>query len=316
MVDYKEHMTKHYEDMLNLKISLGYSVPRGLAPITGFIAFCAELRPNADGFSRMMVEDWLGQQHFKTNTTHNLAITKIRNFARYLVSIGVDAYVPDDEYSVRVIHYTPYIFTDQELECLFEAFDSIAPWKQSPHREHIVPVLFRMMYCCGMRPSEPPSLLLEDVDLKKREIYIRQAKGRKDRRILISADLAELCREYLCRTAPHKYFFEHLDGRPISTSWARYQFNICWDSSGLPRRKIPRPYDLRHNFATRTMMRWVNENKDVMALTSFLSAYMGHTEFTATLYYIHLLPERLLKSAGINWQRFSVIYPEVVYEQD
>lgn len=315
-MNYKERMTAHYDDMLSLKISLGYSVPRGLAPIPDFIAFCDKSNPDADGFSRTMVEDWLGHQHFKTNTTHNLAVTKIRNFARYLVSIGIAAYIPDDEYSVRVIHYTPYIFTDEELERLFNAFDSLMPCSWSPRREYIVPVLFRMMYCCGMRPSEPPALLMEDVNLANREIYIRQSKGRKDRRILISSDLAELCRDYVCRTTPKRYFFEHPDGCPISTRWARYQFNICWDSSGLPKRRTPRPYDLRHNYATRTMMRWVNEGKDVMALASFLSAYMGHTEFTATLYYIHLLPERLLKSAGIDWRQFATIYPEVTHEQD
>lgn len=315
-MEYKERMTQHYEHMIALKISLGYSVPRGLEPIPSFIAFCSERHTEADGFSRAMIEDWLGQKHFKTNTTHNLAVTKIRNFARYLMSVGIDAHIPDEEYSVRVIHYTPYIFTDEELGRLFEAFDSMTPCKQSPCRESISPVLFRMMYCCGMRPAEPLSLLMKDVDLKNREIYIRQSKGRKDRRILISDDLVELCQTYISHAMPHKYFFERADGRPLSTQWARYQFNICWDSSGLVKRRNPRPYDLRHNFATRTMLRWVNEGKDVMALAPFLSAYMGHTEFTATLYYIHLLPERLLKNAGIDWNRFKTIYPEVSYAQD
>lgn len=72
----------------------------------------------------------------------------------------------------------------------------------------------------------------------------------------------------------------------------------------------------RHNYATRTMMRWMNEGKDIMAMTTYLSAYMGHTEFTSTLYYIHLLPERLIKSSGIDWKRFSCIYPEVSYEEN
>ena len=64
------------------------------------------------------------------------------------------------------------------------------------------------------------------------------------------------------------------------------------------------------------MMRWVNESKDVAALTPYLSAYMGHAEFSATLYYIHLLPERLLKSPGIDWKKLATVYPEVQNEQD
>jgi hypothetical protein len=64
------------------------------------------------------------------------------------------------------------------------------------------------------------------------------------------------------------------------------------------------------------MMHWLSENKDISALSPYLSAFMGHTEFSATLYYVHLLPEHLLKSSGIDWARFSNVYPEVRYEQD
>lgn len=94
------------------------------------------------------------------------------------------------------------------------------------------------------------------------------------------------------------------------------QFHICWRNSGLMKRGNPRPYDLRHNFATRTLMRWADENKDIMAMLPYLSTYMGHTCYSHTLYYVHLLPDRLRKSAGIDWAKFSEMYPEVSYEED
>jgi integrase len=43
----------------------------------------------------------------------------------------------------------------------------------------------------------------------------------------------------------------------------------------------------------------------------YLSAYMGHSEFSSTAYYIHLLPERLVKASTIEWARFSELIPEV-----
>lgn len=64
------------------------------------------------------------------------------------------------------------------------------------------------------------------------------------------------------------------------------------------------------------MTRWVEEGKDMNSFAPFLSAYLGHESFKATLYYFHLVPERLLKNAGIDWSGFSSIYPEVRYEQD
>lgn len=46
----------------------------------------------------------------------------------------------------------------------------------------------------------------------------------------------------------------------------------------------------------------------------YLSAYMGHTQFDDTAYYIHLLPEKLRKSPAIDWKKFEKIFPEVDYE--
>ena len=36
---------------------------------------------------------------------------------------------------------------------------------------------------------------------------------------------------------------------------------------------------------------------------------MGHKELEATAYYIHLLPENLSKSAGVDWERMGQIFP-------
>lgn len=315
-MNFAEKLHNHYDDMLLLRESLGYTIGKNPQIVEDFIDFCGANYPNSSHLTKNMLDSWLERKSFKTNATHNFAITKIRVFTRYLASIGEPAFLPGQDYSVRVAHFTPYVFTDQELSGLFSAIDSLQPSSRSPNREYIVPVLFRMMYCCGMRPSEPTSLLLEDVNLKSCEIYIRQSKGNKDRRILISEDMKKLCQRYLSCMMPQKYFFERTSGNRIGSEWVTDQFHLCWKNSGLSKRGNPRPYDFRHNFAARTMMRWLDLGKDIHSLAPYLSAYMGHTEFSATLYYIHLLPDRLLKSPGIDWNTFSTIYPEVRNEQN
>ena len=37
----------------------------------------------------------------------------------------------------------------------------------------------------------------------------------------------------------------------------------------------------------------------------YLRAYMGHQSFSDTVYYIHLLPDRLMKSPGIDWEKID-----------
>jgi len=49
-----------------------------------------------------------------------------------------------------------------------------------------------------------------------------------------------------------------------------------------------------------------------MELLTYLSAYMGHSELTSTLYYVHLLPDKLRKAKGIDWDMLSKIYGEGV----
>lgn len=315
-MSFKEILDKDYFGMLNLKDSLGYSRITYQTYIREFISYCAENYPEAETITKTMFESWLQQKHFKTNATHNSAVTRIREFVRFQAAMGKETFIPDERYSVKHIKYAPYILSDNEIKKLFHAFDTLTPHFEAPKREIIVPVLFRIMYCCGMRPSEPLNLLCEDIDLRNGDIFIRASKRRKDRHIIMSEELTSLCRKYNSIVGSRRFFFERWDGSKFTTHWVTKQFHICWRNSGLLRKGKPRPYDLRHNFATRTLMRWSDEKRDIMAMLPYLSTYMGHTCFSHTLYYVHLLPERLRKSVGIDWQKFSGMYPEVSNEED
>ena len=43
---------------------------------------------------------------------------------------------------------------------------------------------------------------------------------------------------------------------------------------------------------------------------------MGHKTLVQTAYYIHLLPENLLKSKGIEWDRLNDVIPEAEEWED
>jgi len=307
-----KNLPQYLDDYLCLRVSLGYaSHPQ--YPVREFVGYLMDKYPQADCITKELFDSWLNQRTFLSLAGHADAISRIRMFLRYLRSIsGKDVFVPGDDYSVRKVKPYPYIYTDDELERLFAAIDSFPPDYHSPMREYIVPVLFRIMYCCGMRPQEPASIRKEDFNLDTGEIYIRQSKRQRDRRLIISSDLLSLCRKYAGIVRTETYFLERTPGEKITTSWVDRQFNLAWNLSGLEKRgATPRPYDFRHNFATRTIIRWLDEGRDVHTLMPFLSAYLGHTTLDSTLYYIHLVPENLLKSKGIDWSRFSSLYQEV-----
>ena len=309
-MNFKSEMLLHYNDMLDLKESLGFSRHTYSAHIVQFIEYCSENHPDVDKITKEIVDGWFVSHDFKTENTRRLAVINIRHFTEYLCAIGKDAFVPDSDYNVKTKRFIPYIFSDEQLKQLFDSIDTVKPDPQT-HIEMMLPVIFRLELCCGMRPNEPLDLRIEDVDLKSGDIFIRKSKRGKDRHIIMSEDMRRLCEIYDSAAGEREFFFPYSDTGKISTRWARYHFSRAWIRSNPDHvdQTTPRPYDLRHNFATRTLMRWIDEKRNIMTLMPFLSEYMGHVSLADTLYYVHLLPERLKNSPNIDWDMMKDIYP-------
>lgn len=311
-----DELMADYRKMLDIRESLGYSRTTYSHYIPEFIRYCARQHPDSSHISREMFEGWLLHRAFPSNRTFDEALSKIRVFTKYLAFAGRQTFIPDDRYRKPYQKYIPYILSEAELSDLFNSIDNVTPDDRAPKKEYILPVLFRMMYCCGMRPTEPLRLRCRDICLETGEIFIRQTKSCKDRRVVMAEDLLQLCRIYDSRMGQREYFFEHWKGGILNPKWMLVQFHRCFDSAEYPERKHARPYDLRHTFATNILMGWIDGNRDVMSLLPFLSTYMGHADIRDTLYYVHLLPERLQKTDGIDWASLSSVYGEVHYEED
>ena len=222
----------------------------------------------------------------------------IRVFAKYLTAIGKDAFVlPDDWYPAPKAEL-PYLLTDEELSNFFNATDRYPSRANIPLLEYTVPVIFRLQYACGMRPQEARLLKKIHFDFEKNTIYIESSKWCRDRRLSVHPELMALCCKYDAIAQSYFpdriYFFPSLSGDAYRSGWLTDTFHKCWKLSGnnnSSKRCVP--YSLRHNFATRTLLRWAREGKDFNVYLPYLSNYMGHASFKGTYYYVHLLPEKL-----------------------
>jgi integrase len=58
----------------------------------------------------------------------------------------------------------------------------------------------------------------------------------------------------------------------------------------------PRLHDLRHRFATNTLVRWYRSNQDPERKLPLLSAYLGHVHVADTQWYLSGSPE-LMRAA-------------------
>jgi len=300
------------DTMLAYRVALGLSSNSTAQQLARFDCYCAEHHPNCEELTKELVFEWLNSRADTGIITNNEA-SALRGFAEYLTAIGKPAYVLPHGFYTAKKSFTAYIFTDAELSALFGAIDML-PNRRASTASLVAPVLFRLIYTCGLRPNEGRELLRENVNLDNGEIYVTNTKKKKDRIIVMSSDMLALCREYAAKKLlKGVYFFPRSDGKCYTTAQQDKLFKKCWGSANPDIADLPnvRTYDLRHRFASARLNRWIDEGVDLNNKLPYLRAYMGHKNLSETAYYIHILPENLIKSAGVNWTALGAILPEV-----
>lgn len=307
---FHSHFAEDIKGMVEYKKALGHRAESYEWDLQNFDRYCMEHYPEAEILTRDIVFGWC--QAGKEGGKSAYRAGAIRTFGCYLVAIGKEAYaLPPDIFAAQKADL-PYLFTDEELERFFDAADHYPHRDNSPLLEYTVPVIFRLLYACGLRPQEVRLLKRADFDFRKNTVYISESKWCKDRCLPVHPELMGLCKKYdgiAYGMFPERiYFFPSQNGTAYSHGWLTAVFHKCWKLSGNSRSAKPCvPYDARHNFATRTLSRWADEGKDFEAYLPYLSTYMGHASFHSSYYYVHLLPEKL---AGIGFMGNHGIIPE------
>lgn len=309
-------LNEYIEDMLLFKESIGYSRKSYEYDLLRFCRFAESKRLDVSELKEDAILKWCSQWDSESQTGARRRIQSVRELLKYLSAIGIDCYVIPSSFLPRATTRTPYIFTDKELLNIFEACDKLTPVQCSPHRHLILPVLLRLIFFCGLRPNEGRELQSRDIDFDKGLVLIRKNKSHKERYVALSDDVLRMCKEYQAITesvfADRTYFFPSPNSAPYGRRWLAKQFQMIWKSVKTNASETNAVvYDLRHRYATTMMMKWLNEKADLNAKLPYLSAYMGHAKFSDTAYYIHLLPENLIRSSAIDWSRFSELIPEV-----
>ena len=233
----------------------------------------------------------LFQDHFDKPATE-LGIEHVRQFLYYLTtekkltSGSVNTYnaglrflyskTLDINLDVRKIprhrkqRKLPAIFTKEELRTLFNACDNL--------RDKCI---LMTLYGAGLRISEVASLKVADIDSQKMQLFIRNAKGSKDRYALLSQANLNILRTYWKAYRPKEWLF-YGKNRKDTPMTIRAVQNIF--HKYVSKAKIIKPvtvHSLRHSFATHLLESGI----DIFRIKQML----GHTDITATCFYLHLI---------------------------
>jgi len=148
-----------------------------------------------------------------------------------------------------------------------------------------VRVLLSLAYGCGLRAGEVVRLRAGDIDSAQGIIRVVQAKGRKDRHVMLSKDLLALLRQWWRvrptgqdkGTAPQRcwLFPGRRKGRPITTRQFSRLFHETATAAGIT--KPVTLHTLRHSFATHLLERGTD--------IRHIQALLGHDKLDTTARY-------------------------------
>ena len=204
----------------------------------------------------------------KTITCH---LQTIRLFFEYLADHeGMDIANPITTVSIKLPKPLPKNLKSTQTEALFAVITDTRD-----------KAMFMLMLRCGLRVEEVARLTLDAIDFKRRQIFVADGKGQKDRIVYISDDARSVLEEYLKTHSPKtKVLFlvqkGPLTGKPISIRGIQKRIEYYAKKS----RVKASCHRLRHTMATELL----NADADLSTIQDLL----GHSQITTTQRYCRL----------------------------
>jgi integrase/recombinase XerD len=199
-----------------------------------------------------------------TAASVNQSVSAIKFFLLYVLGKELEGL---ELVRVKREKQLPKVMSQEELRAILSA---------SGNEKHCC--MLSLLYSGGLRAGELIKLRLTDIDWERKQIRIRQAKGKKDRMTLLSTVLYDLLLVYLERYKPQVWVFEGQWGGQYTDSSLRSVFKQV-----LAKANIQKPYtlhSLRHSFATHLL-----EGRTDLR---YIQSLLGHNSSKTTEIYTHV----------------------------
>jgi site-specific recombinase XerD len=174
----------------------------------------------------------------------------------------------------------PDVLDRRELARVMQAVESGEVWKRHyPGRRERDRLMLALFAFAGVRRSELLGLDWQDVDLERRLLRIRKAKGGRQRMIPIHPALEPLFVEYLQVRAddPEPALFVGVQGKRLSSTIMVQTFLRYVRAAGVTERKRVTPHTLRHVFASELLRAGANLRQ--------IQELLGHKHLDSTQRY-------------------------------
>jgi len=283
---------------------MGFKLARGDGLLFGFVEFL-----DVQGATTITTElclRWATLPAQATAGWWNSRLCITRGFARYMSAIDPATEVPPTDLFARQgpssSRAEPFLYLSDEVAALMAATSCI--------RGRLVPATCRtligLLATTGMRVGEALRLDVDDVDLARGVLTIKDSKFKRSREVPVHPSTVLALRDYArqrdrrWRPPRSPSFFINGSGRRVTYGTVRDHFRRVVREVGLQPRSArcrPRLHDFRHGFACATLEDWYRTGADVQAQLPLLSTYLGHLDPISTYWYLSGKPELLALAA-------------------
>ena len=182
----------------------------------------------------------------------------------------------------------PDVLDSRELLRLLRVVERDDVWQRHvPGRRERDRLMLALFAYAGLRKSELLGLDWDDVDLERRLIRVRKAKGGRQRVLPIHPALEPLFLDYLRLRAhdPEPALFVGIQGRRLSQTIMAQTFIRYARAAGVTERKRVTPHTLRHVFASELLRAGANLRQ--------IQELLGHKHLDSTQRYTRVTAHEL-----------------------
>jgi site-specific recombinase XerD len=146
--------------------------------------------------------------------------------------------------------------------------------------------ILAMIYAAGLHIGELIHLELKHIDIDRRQVFIKNAKGRKDRNVILAESVLPLLLNYLSTYTPKKYFVEGVkEGHKYAPESVRGFLKKSVQRANI--KKHVTPHTLRHSYATHLLENGID--------LRYIQELLGHVKPETTMIYTHVTKKDLLQ---------------------
>ena len=219
-----------------------------------------------------------------SDTKQNTIINAIKAYYEHVLGRSREYYDIQRPQKSKAL---PSVFSKGEIKQIIQVTDNLK------HKAILLTI-----YAAGLRISEAINMRIKDIHSEEGYIFVKDAKGKRDRKTILSPILLDVLRKYYQQYKPAYWLFEGQEGGQYSAKSIQQILRKAIDKSKVnPWGTV---HTLRHSFATHLLEAGVN--------LRFIQTMLGHSSSKTTEIYTHILAinNKVVKSPLDYLENFNI----------